>query len=106
MYFVNLYGWVCDNVILYEVVIVIGLIVIVLVKFFFDFYWVLCGGGNNFGIVIVFNFEVYFLLGGNIWGGVKLYIVDLDGDVVVEVFVDVVVNLFIDLNVSLFVVWM
>lgn len=104
-YFANLYGWACDNVISYEVVTATGLIVTASAKSFPDLYWALRGGGNNFGIVTAFNFEAHPLPGGNIWGGVKLYTVDPDGDAVAEAFADAVANSPTDPNASLLVAW-
>ncbi|KAL6229949.1 hypothetical protein BDW75DRAFT_223885 [Aspergillus navahoensis] len=53
------YGWAVDNVRNYEVVLANGTIASVSRDNFPDLYYALRGGGNNFGIVVRFDFETY-----------------------------------------------
>ncbi|KAF4462944.1 FAD binding domain-containing [Fusarium albosuccineum] len=74
-YFPNLYGWACDNVDSYEVVLANGLIVKASTSQYSDLYWALKGGGNNFGLVVSFNLKtagLYVVF--NYSGGTKLAI--------------------------------
>ncbi|KAJ3541237.1 hypothetical protein NM208_g4701 [Fusarium decemcellulare] len=75
-YFSNLYGWACDNVDSYEVVLANGLIVKASTSQYSDLYWALKGGGNNFGLVVSFNLKTVSLPGGKIWGGSRVYTED------------------------------
>ncbi|KAH7141930.1 hypothetical protein EDB81DRAFT_948217 [Dactylonectria macrodidyma] len=72
-YFSNLYGWACDNVESYEVVLANGEIVKATAKKHSDLYWALRGGGNNFGLVVGFNLKTYSLPNGELWGGGRTY---------------------------------
>ncbi|OBR06959.1 FAD binding domain-containing protein [Colletotrichum higginsianum IMI 349063] len=72
-FFSGLYGWACDNVDSYDVVIATGAIVRVTETSFPDLFWALRGGGNNFGLVVGFNFRTVPLPGGNMWGGSRTY---------------------------------
>jgi FAD/FMN-containing dehydrogenase len=55
----NEYGLACDNIASYEVVTASGKIVVASEKEYPDLYWALRGGGNNFGIVVTFNYETF-----------------------------------------------
>ncbi|KAI3336899.1 FAD-binding domain-containing protein [Xylariaceae sp. AK1471] len=71
-YFSNLYGFACDNVLAFEVVLASGRVVVARPgpdQEFADLYWALRGGGNNFGIVTVFHLAAFPLPKGLIWGG-------------------------------------
>ncbi|TKX22577.1 FAD-binding domain-containing protein 27 [Elsinoe australis] len=72
-FFAGLHGWAVDNVASYEVVTAQGSIVTASPDSNPDLYWALRGGGNNFGIVVRFNYEAYPLPGNEIWGGTKQY---------------------------------
>lgn len=67
-YFSGMYGWACDNVRNYEVVLASGKIVNASPTKNKDLYWALRGGGgSNFGIVTRFDVAAYEQPGGNIW---------------------------------------
>ncbi|OJD29127.1 fad binding domain-containing protein [Diplodia corticola] len=70
-FFSGLYGWACDNVVNYEVVIANGSIINVSRDVEPDLFWALRGGGNNFGIVT--NFTVTTFSQGLMWGGGRLH---------------------------------
>ncbi|EFQ31408.1 FAD binding domain-containing protein [Colletotrichum graminicola M1.001] len=69
----GVYGWACDNVESFDVVISSGAIIRATATQFPDFYWALRGGGNNFGIVVGFNLFTHPLPGGRMWGGTRAY---------------------------------
>ncbi|KAL0943033.1 uncharacterized protein CTRU02_200919 [Colletotrichum truncatum] len=75
-FFSNLYGWACDNVESFDVVIANGAIVRASPTHFSDLYWALRGGGNNFGLVVSFNLLTIPLPGGKMWGGLRVYTED------------------------------
>ncbi|ODH21309.1 hypothetical protein ACO22_05682 [Paracoccidioides brasiliensis] len=68
------YGFACDNVNSYEVVVADGRILNVSLQSHPDLYWALRGGGNNFGIVTKFDLEVY--PAGNLWAGSRIYLLN------------------------------
>ncbi|KAE9373188.1 FAD-binding domain-containing protein [Stipitochalara longipes BDJ] len=71
-YFSGRYGWACDNVVNYEVVLANGSIVNISPTSLPDLYWALRGGGgSNFGIVSAFDLMTFEQ--GPLWGGSKLY---------------------------------
>ncbi|KAN0098787.1 FAD-binding domain containing protein [Hyaloscypha variabilis] len=71
-YFSGRYGWACDNVANYEIVLANGRIVNVSPTSEPDLYWALRGGGgSNFGIVSAFDLMTFEQ--GPLWGGSKLY---------------------------------
>lgn len=70
----NAYGWACDNVESFEVVIASGEIVTASAEEYPDLYWALRGGGNNFGIVTQFNTRTF--LQGPMWGGQRAHTED------------------------------
>ncbi|KAF2843336.1 FAD binding domain protein [Patellaria atrata CBS 101060] len=63
----NKYGWACDNVKSYEIVLGSGDIVTASASSNPDLFRALRGGGNNFGIVTRFDMETH--PEGNMWGG-------------------------------------
>lgn len=75
-FFSSLYGWACDNVASYDVVLASGIQVTASPSSNSDLYWALRGGGNNFGIVVNFNYEAISLPGGQLWGGTRVYTED------------------------------
>ncbi|GJN85264.1 hypothetical protein PLIIFM63780_008828 [Purpureocillium lilacinum] len=67
------YGWACDNVNNYQVVLADGSIRDVSYKSSYsDLYWALRGGGNNFGIVTRFDLATYPQ--GDLWAGAKTFL--------------------------------
>ncbi|KUJ15927.1 FAD-binding domain-containing protein [Mollisia scopiformis] len=64
-------GFICDNVLNYEVVLASGDIVNANAHENSDLWIALRGGGNNFGIVTRFDFRTF--KEGNIWGGTVFY---------------------------------
>ncbi|KAH8645390.1 hypothetical protein BGZ60DRAFT_425003 [Tricladium varicosporioides] len=71
-YFSGRYGWACDNVKNYEVVLANGSIVDVSLTSHSDLYFALRGGGgSNFGIVTRFDFASFDQ--GFLWGGSRFY---------------------------------
>lgn len=72
-FFANKYGWACDNVASYEVVVATGEILNVSPTSYPDLYWALRGGGNNLGIVTKFNLET-FTHGPKMFGGQRRFL--------------------------------
>lgn len=70
-YFETLYGFACDNVVNFEVVLASGKIVNANGQENQDLYRALKGGSNNFGVVTRFDLRTFRL--GKIWGGRTLY---------------------------------
>lgn len=71
-YFSGRYGWACDNVRNYEVVLADGSIVNASPESNQDLYWALRGGsGTNFGIVSRFDLATFEQ--GLLWGGGRYY---------------------------------
>ncbi|KAI1387737.1 FAD-binding domain-containing protein [Hypoxylon trugodes] len=66
-FFSGQYGWTCDNMINYEIVLASGEIVRVDSKSHPDLFWALRGGGGNFGIVT--EFVAKAIEQGPMWGG-------------------------------------
>ena len=64
------YGWGCDNVRNYEVVLANGSIAQINQRTSPDLYWALRGGGNNFGVVTRFDLETYPSF--PLWGGTAI----------------------------------
>ncbi|PYI00583.1 FAD-binding domain-containing protein [Aspergillus sclerotiicarbonarius CBS 121057] len=71
-FFSGIYGWACDNVANYEVVLADGSIVNVNLDTSPDLYWALRGGGNNFGIVTRFDLTTHTQ--GLMWGGSRVWL--------------------------------
>jgi FAD/FMN-containing dehydrogenase len=53
------YGWASTHVLQYEIVLANGTITTASKNFNPDLYWVLQGGGNNFGIVTEFTLRTF-----------------------------------------------
>ncbi|KAI0842313.1 FAD-binding domain-containing protein [Hypoxylon sp. FL0890] len=70
-YFSYARGFVCDNVVNYEVVLASGEVVNANAKTNSDLWVALKGGGNNFGIVTRFDLSVFEQ--GQMWGGKLFY---------------------------------
>ena len=64
------YGWVCDNVLNYEIVLASGEIINANITSLPDLTIALRGGSNNFGIVTAFDMKVFPQ--GKFWGGVTI----------------------------------
>ncbi|RKP04461.1 hypothetical protein THASP1DRAFT_21092, partial [Thamnocephalis sphaerospora] len=73
-FFSGRYGWACDMVKNYEIVLADGSIRNVNQKSYPDLFWALRGGGNNFGIVTRFDLNSFEQ--GDMWGGQTVYTVD------------------------------
>lgn len=70
-YFSPEQGLICDNVLKFEVVLANGSIVTALQTSNPDFFTVLKGGNNDFGIETSFKFRTFACLG--MWGGLVIY---------------------------------
>ncbi|RYP39077.1 hypothetical protein DL767_002340 [Monosporascus sp. MG133] len=71
-FFTPRYGFACDNVVAFEVVLADGRIVVADAKGQqADLYWALKGGSNNFGIVT--NFRMKALKSSPVWGGLTFF---------------------------------
>lgn len=68
------YGWACDNVNSFEIVLADGSIRQVSERSYPDLFFALRGGGNNFGIITRFNLAAYPL--GLMWGGWSYHTID------------------------------
>ncbi|KAI1767900.1 putative FAD-binding oxidoreductase [Hypoxylon sp. FL1150] len=77
-YLADLYGFVCDNVVNYEVVTSRGSVINASAQSNQDLFWALKGGSNNFGyeagIVTKFTLKTYPI--HDAWGGVRMYSLD------------------------------
>ncbi|GAM41132.1 hypothetical protein TCE0_041f14026 [Talaromyces pinophilus] len=71
-FFSQEYGWACDNVVNYELVLASGIIIDVNQSSYPDLYWALRGGGNNFGIVTRFDLSTH--VQGSLWSGSLIYL--------------------------------
>jgi FAD/FMN-containing dehydrogenase len=88
-HYANEYGWACDNIDSFEVVTASGIVVNASASQFPDLYWALRGGGNNFGIVTVFNMRTF--VQGEMWGGQRAHTED-QWDKVYEAYYNYAVN--------------
>ncbi|OKL58043.1 hypothetical protein UA08_06829 [Talaromyces atroroseus] len=79
-FFSQEYGWACDNVVNYEVVLASGIVVDVNIDSYPDLYWALRGGGNNFGIVT--RFELSTIQQGFLWSGSLIYLSEYTTDAI------------------------
>ncbi|KAI0140423.1 FAD-binding domain-containing protein [Xylariaceae sp. FL1272] len=66
-FFSGQYGWACDNILDYEIVLASGEILDVNALTHPDLFWALRGGGGNFGIVTQFTANVFEQ--ESMWGG-------------------------------------
>ncbi|KAK4154497.1 hypothetical protein C8A00DRAFT_14368 [Chaetomidium leptoderma] len=74
-YLSDLYGFVCDNVVNYEVVLANGQVVEATADSpHSDLFWALKGGSNNFGIVTRFQSQTY--PSPLAWGGIQVFSAD------------------------------
>ncbi|KAI1459601.1 hypothetical protein F4805DRAFT_420912 [Annulohypoxylon moriforme] len=74
-FYTALYGWACDNVLAYEVVLADGSIITAEAGGeYADLFRALKGGSNNFGIVTRFSTKTLPI--GPIWGGLALHPLD------------------------------
>lgn len=62
------YGWSCDNIFGYEVVLASGEIIYATASSHSDLWLALKGGSNNFGIITRFDLATFPM--GQMWGGV------------------------------------
>ncbi|KAI0117947.1 putative FAD-binding oxidoreductase [Nemania sp. FL0031] len=69
-YLSDMYGLACDNIVLAD-----GSIVNANKHSHPDLWWALKGGANNFGVVTRFTFTTYPT--GNVWGGYRMYTLDV-----------------------------
>lgn len=89
-YFSGEYGWACDNVRNYEIVLSSGEIVNASAMENMDLYWALRGsGGSNWGIVTRFDLAAFQQ--GDMWRTTHIYPGDLNRTLI-PVFIDFVVN--------------
>lgn len=70
-FFSTEHGFVCDNVVEFEVVLADGRVVTASKATNPDLFTVLKGGSSNFGIVTAFNFRTFEYKG--MWGGLRIY---------------------------------
>ncbi|KAI4128306.1 MAG: hypothetical protein LQ338_002805 [Usnochroma carphineum] len=70
-YFSGRYGWACDNVKNYEIILANGQIANANLNTNPDLYWALRGGGNNFGIITRLDLETFPQ--GQMLGGANFY---------------------------------
>lgn len=73
-FFSSRYGFACDGVRNYELVVADGAILQVNASSYPDLFWALRGGGNNFGIVTRLDLETFPQ--GEMWGGSMTVLVD------------------------------
>ncbi|KIW28688.1 uncharacterized protein PV07_08328 [Cladophialophora immunda] len=104
-FFSSLYGWACDNVASYDVILASGIQVTASPTQNSDLYWALRGGGNNFGIVVNFNYEAISLPGAQLWGGTRVYLED-QFDALASAFAGVVEDSPNDGNAGQWVAWL
>lgn len=104
-FFSNLYGWACDNVASYDVVLASGAQVTASPTSHKDLYWALRGGGNNFGIVVSFNLYTVPLPNNEMWRSIRSY-ASSAFDSVAHAFHDAVVDSPLDPNAGLWVAWL
>lgn len=66
------YGLISDNVCKVCMVLWNGIVIEVLEKVNKDLFWVVCGVGQNFGVVIEIIFQIYFVVNGGMYYEVNL----------------------------------
>lgn len=94
-FFSNRYGWALDGVRSYELVSGQGEVLQVDSENFPDLFWALRGGGNNFGVVTLFDLDTFPQ--SDMWGGVTYSDVEYAG-AVVDAFVGLAFNELQDLD--------
>jgi len=104
-FFSNLYGWACDNVASYDVVLASGKQVTASPTSHKDLYWALRGGGNNFGIVVSFNLYTVPLPRNEMWSSMRTY-ASSSFSLVAQAFHNAIVNSPTDPNAGLWVAWL
>jgi FAD/FMN-containing dehydrogenase len=72
-------GFVCDNVLSFEVVTADGSVRVASAEEHSDLYWALRGGGGNFGVVTSFKFQLYPI--STVIGGLLVHPLDRGRDV-------------------------
>lgn len=87
-----------------KVVTASGLIVEATPTQYEDLYWALRGGGNNFGLVVNFDLNLYPLPDNSLWGGTRVY-AEESFPAVLEAFTKVVVEAPEDGNAGQWVAW-
>lgn len=70
-----------------------------------DLYWALRGGGNNFGLVLNFNYEAISLPDNEMWGGSRIYTED-QFPALTKAFAGVVTNSPEDGNAGQWIAWL
>jgi hypothetical protein len=70
-YFAPRVGFVCDNVVNYEIVLASGKIINANEQENTDILVALRGGSNNFGVVVSYTIKTFKM--GNMWGGINYY---------------------------------
>ncbi|KAM0717763.1 hypothetical protein Q7P37_006095 [Cladosporium fusiforme] len=100
----NLYGWACDNVASYDVVLASGRQVTASPTSHTDLYWALRGGGNNFGLVVSFTLGTVPLPRNEMWTSIRTYDSSSFSSVT-RAFHDAIVNSPDDPNAGLWVAW-
>ncbi|CAK7243889.1 MAG: hypothetical protein STHCBS139747_005419 [Sporothrix thermara] len=104
-YFSNLYGWACDNVESYDVILASGALVHASATQYSDLYWALRGGGNNFGLIVNFNLMTIPLPNnGDLYVGARTYM-EPEFDAVDQAFYNLIVNSADDPNAGAYVVY-
>ncbi|ETN37485.1 uncharacterized protein HMPREF1541_07107 [Cyphellophora europaea CBS 101466] len=104
-FFSGIYGWACDNVAAYDVILASGLTTTASPTQNPDLYWALRGGGNNFGIVHTFHYEAIELPGNAMWGGGRVYLEDQFAGLT-KAFANLVANSPKDPNAGQWVAWL
>lgn len=104
-YFSNVYGWACDNVASYEVVLASGRQVTATPESHPDLYWALRGGGNNFGLVVSFNLYTVPLPNNEMWASMRGY-ASPSFPSLAQAFYNAIVNSEDDPNAGLWVLWL
>lgn len=69
-----------------------------------DLYWALRGGGNNFGLVVNFDLNLYPLPDNSLWGGSRVY-TEESFPAIIDAFTKVVVEAPEDSNAGQWIAW-
>ncbi|WYZ41154.1 hypothetical protein EsH8_V_000049 [Colletotrichum jinshuiense] len=103
-FFSGVYGWACDNVESFDVVLANGIIVRATATQYTDLYRALRGGGNNFGLVVSFNLRTIPLAGSEMWGGSRYHTEDTF-PAVASAFTNIIANAPEDPKAGVYIVW-